>query len=75
MTKVSIGNVWDRYRLVCTKGLDPNKKYHCPQLNITCSGALLMNAGIDKTELEAWDYQSAKLYFHTVDEERYYETF
>ena len=40
-----------------------------------CSGALLMNAGIDMTELEAWDYQSAKLYFHTVDEERYYETF
>ena len=47
--------------------LDPNKKYHCPQLNITCSGALLMNAGIDMTELAAWDYQSAKLYFHTVD--------
>jgi alpha-galactosidase len=68
VTKVSIGNVWDRYRLVRMKGLDPNKKYHCPQLNITCSGALLMNAGIDMTELAAWDYQSAKLYFHTVDE-------
>ena len=68
VTKVSIGNVWDRYRLVRMKGLDPNKKYHCPQLNITCSGALLMNAGIDMTELAAWDHQSAKLYFHTVDE-------
>ena len=68
VTKVSIGNVWDRYRLVRMKGLDPNKKYHCPQLNITCSGALLMNAGIDMTELAAWDYQSAKVYFHTVDE-------
>ncbi len=68
VTKVTVGNVWDRYQIIRLKGLDPQKRYRCPQLNMTCSGALLMNAGIDMTELAAWDYQSVKLYFHTMDE-------
>lgn len=67
VTKVTVGNVWDRYRIVRLRGLDPEKQYHCSQLNMTCSGALLMQAGINMTELATWNYQSAKLYFYTVD--------
>ena len=44
-------------------GLDPQKIYHCPQLDLTASGALLMNAGINMTEIAPWAYSSAKLHF------------
>ena len=30
------------------------------------AGALLMNAGVNMTEIAAWAYMSDKLYFHTV---------
>lgn len=66
VTKVTVGNVWDHHQVVRLKGLSPDQMYHCPQLDLTCSGALLMNAGIDMTELAAWDYQSIKLEFHQI---------
>ena len=49
------------------KGLDPNKTYRCEELDLTCSGALLMNAGINMTKIAPWEYQSAKLHFVAVD--------
>ncbi len=66
VTKVTTGNVWDQYQMVRLQGLDPRKNYHCPQLGITCSGALLMHSGVDMTELAAWNYQSIKLYFYAI---------
>ena len=66
VTKVTMDNVWDHFQIVRLRGLDPAKQYHCPQLGITCSGALLMNAGINLTEIAPWEYSSAKLYFHSV---------
>ena len=59
-------NVWDHFQIVRLRGLDPRKMYHCPQLGITCSGALLMNAGVNLTEIAPWEYQSAKLHFYSV---------
>ena len=67
VTKVTMDNVWDHFQIVRLRGLDPNRTYHCPQLDLTCSGALLMNAGINLTEIAPWEYQSAKLYFHSVE--------
>lgn len=67
VTKMTLDNVWDHFQIVRLRGLDPNKTYHCPQINLTCSGALLMNAGINMTEIAPWEYQSAKLYFHSAD--------
>ena len=66
VTKVTMDNVWDHFQIVKLRGLDPAKMYHCSELGITCSGALLMNAGINLTEIAPWEYQSAKLYFHSV---------
>ena len=66
VTKVTMDNVWDHFQIVRLRGLDPKKMYHCPQLGITCSGALLMNAGINLTEIAPWEYQSAKLHFYSV---------
>lgn len=67
VTKVTMDNVWDHFQIVRLRSLNPEMMYHCPQLGITCSGALLMNAGINMTEIAPWEYQSAKLYFHSVD--------
>ena len=67
VTKVTVGNVLDHYQIIRLRGLDPEKWYHCPQLGNVYSGAMLMNAGIDMTELASWDYQSAKLYFHSIN--------
>ena len=69
VTKMTMDNVWDHFQIVRLKGLDPRKTYQCPELNLTCSGALLMNAGINMTELAPWEYQSEKLYFYSIDEE------
>ena len=66
VTKVTMDNVWDHFQIVRLRGLDPVKMYHCPQLGITCSGALLMNAGINMTEIASWEYQSVKLHFYCV---------
>ena len=66
VTKITLDNVWDHFQIVRLRGLDPNKIYHCPQLNLTCSGALLMNAGINLTEIAPWEYQSEKLYFYSL---------
>ena len=66
VTKVTMDNVWDHFQIVRLRGLDPKKMYHCPQLGITCSGALLINAGINLTEIAPWEYQSAKLHFYSV---------
>ena len=66
VTKMTMDNVWDHFQIVRLRGLDPNMIYHCPQLNLTCSGALLMNAGVNLTEVAPWEYQSALLHFYTV---------
>ena len=66
VTKMTMDNVWDHFQIVCLRGLDPNQMYHCPQLNLTCSGALLMNAGVNLTEVAPWEYQSALLHFYAV---------
>ena len=66
VTKITLDNVWDHFQIVRLRGLDPNKIYHCPQLDLTCSGALLMNAGINLTEIAPWEYQSEKLYFYSL---------
>ena len=66
VTKITMDNVWDHFQIVRLKGLDPHKTYHCPQLDLTCSGALLMNAGVNLTEVAPWEYQSEKLYFYAV---------
>lgn len=68
VTRVSVGNVWDRHLILRLRGLEADRLYHCPQLELTCSGGLLMQAGVDITELASWNYQSIKLYFHTVKE-------
>jgi alpha-galactosidase len=67
VTKVTLDNVWDHFQIIRLKGLDPQKLYHCPQLGLTASGALLMNAGINMTDIAPWEYQSAKLHFVAVD--------
>ena len=67
VTKVTLDNVWDHFQIIRLKGLDPQKMYHCPQLDLTASGALLMNAGINMTEIAPWEYQSAKLHFVAAD--------
>ena len=61
--KVTLDNVWDHFQIIRLQGLDPQKIYHCPQLDLTASGALLMNAGINMTEIAPWAYGSAKLHF------------
>ena len=66
VTKMTMDNVWDHFQIIRLRGLDPNRMYHCPQLNLTCSGALLMNAGVNLTEVAPWEYQSAVLHFYTV---------
>ena len=66
VTKVTLDNVWDHFQIVRLRGLDPNKTYHCEELDLTCSGALLMNAGINMTEIAPWSFGSAKLYFRAV---------
>lgn len=66
VTKMTMDNVWDHFQIVRLRGLDPQMSYHCPQLNLTCSGALLMNAGVNLTEVAPWEYQSALLHFYTV---------
>ena len=66
VTKMTMDNVWDHFQIVRLKGLDPNQMYHCTQLNLTCSGALLMNAGVNLTEVAPWEYQSALLHFYAV---------
>ena len=63
VTKVTLDNVWDHFQIIRLQGLDPQKIYHCPQLDLTASGALLMNAGINMTEIAPWAYSSAKLHF------------
>ena len=63
MTKVTLDNVWDHFQIIRLQGLDPQKVYYCPQLDLTASGALLMNAGINMTEIAPWAYSSAKLHF------------
>ena len=63
VTKVTLDNVWDHFQIIQLQGLDPQKVYHCPQLDLTASGALLMNAGINMTEIAPWAYGSAKLHF------------
>lgn len=76
VTKVTVGNVWDQYQIVKLRGLEPEMVYHCPQLGLTCSGALLMFGGINMTEQASWDYQSVKLYFHSIKKgENEYEAF
>ena len=67
VTKVTLDNVWDHFQIVRLRGLDPNKTYRCEELNLTCSGALLMNAGINMTEIAPWSFGSAKLYFRAVE--------
>jgi len=67
VTKVTMDNVWDHFQVVRLKGLAPEKIYYCPQLDLKCSGALLMNAGINLTEIAPWEYMSAKLHFYTID--------
>ena len=66
VTKMTLDNVWDHFQIVKLQGLDPAKTYHCPQLDLTCSGALLMNAGINMTEIAPWEFMSEKLWFYTV---------
>ena len=63
---MTLDNVWDHFQIVKLQGLDPAKTYHCPQLDLTCSGALLMNAGINMTEIAPWEFMSEKLWFYTV---------
>ena len=63
VTKVTLDNVWDHFQIIRLQGLDPQKVYHCPQLDLTASGALLMNAGVNMTEIAPWAYGSAKLHF------------
>lgn len=63
VTKVTLDNVWDHFQIIRLQGLDPQKVYYCPQLDLTASGALLMNAGINMTEIAPWAYSSAKLHF------------
>ena len=66
VTKITMDNVWDHFQIVRLKGLDPEKTYCCPQLGLTCSGSLLMNAGVNLTEVAPWEYQSEKLHFYAV---------
>ena len=66
VTKMTLDNVWSHFQIVRLKGLDPEKTYHCPQLGLTCSGALLMNAGVNLTEVAPWEYQSELLHFYAV---------
>ena len=66
VTKITMDNVWDHFQIVRLKGLDPEKTYHCPQLDLTCSGTLLMNAGVNLTEVAPWEYMSEKLHFYAV---------
>jgi len=63
VTKVTLDNVWDHFQIIRLQGLDPQKTYYCPQLDLTASGALLMNAGINMTEIAPWSFSSAKLHF------------
>ena len=43
------------------KGLDPQRAYHIPQLEIVCSGATLMNVGLALTPPPMMDYPSLTL--------------
>ena len=67
VTKVTMDNVWDHFQIVRLRGLDPQKLYRCDELDLTCSGALLMNAGINMTEIAPWVYDTKKLYFYAVE--------
>jgi alpha-galactosidase len=67
VTKVTLDNVWDHFQVIRLRGLDPDRTYHCPELNLTCSGALLMNAGINMTNIATWSFSSAKLSFYAVE--------
>ena len=49
------------------KGLDPNKTYTCEALDLTRSGAALMNAGLNLTRMSQNDGDSLALYFKAID--------